>query len=140
MGSGASKPVDEVVKQEEDFGKQFCRCIAAAEADPENEGRLFELSYQVWRGMVEIGQRHVEILIQELDSWRRNIKATPTHWKCKGVEPRLAGSEIICRLIGGVEVSLFVPDPTPTGDAEAIRWHKESGNIARDATALRRAR
>ena len=141
MGSGTSKPV---YRNDIDLGQFFCGCIVLASIDAENETNHFVHAFASWRGIVEVGLRHLEVVVSELGEWvacRSDGGAPPPdHWNCVQTEKRFGGTELLMRLYGGVEITLFVPSPTAEGNEAAERWHKVSGNLARDVAALRHAR
>jgi hypothetical protein len=140
MGSGASK----LIYHETNLGQTFCQHIAAAAINADDECHHFELAYEAWRGIAEIGLRHTDMVVQELGAWVAERSAgdspPPAHWGCSSMEQRSGGTELALQAYGGVQVALFVPDLTAEGDAAAEQWHKEVGNLARDAAALRHAR
>ena len=140
MGSGATK---QVARKDSNLGQFFCYHFAAASVEVENEGHHFEQAFEAWRGIAEVGLRHTDMVVQELSSWAMRADRgipPPAHWCCVAEERRLGGTELIMKAFGGVDVSLFMPSLSAEGDFAAERWHKEVGNFARDAAALRHAR
>jgi hypothetical protein len=141
MGSGATKLIQ---GNEVDLGPAFCSHIHLASIDAEHEGDHFIRAFASWRGIVEVGQRHMETIVPELGEWaaarEQGGAPPPEHWRCFQTEKRFGGTEISMQLFGGVEMTIFVPSQTDEGNDAAERWHKAVGNLARDAAALRHAR